>query len=392
MDDRASAKRSADGTLDDHAAKPEQATTALPTKELEKEIGHEKEEPAVVADHSSTEEEEIEYPTKVKLLLISIALCLSVFCMALDNTIIATAIPRITDQFKALNDVGWYGSAYLLTTCAFQLIYGKLYTFYSIKWVYMIALFIFEVGSLICGVAPNSTALIVGRAIAGLGCAGIFSGAILIIAHTVPLSQRPTYTGMIGSMYGLASVAGPLMGGAFTDNAKLTWRWCFYINLPIGAVTAIFIFFFFSSPKSVKKNLTLDWKGQLQQFDLPGTAVFLPAIVCLLLALQWGGTKYPWSNWRVIICLVFFVVLITAFIAIQIWKQEDATVPPRVFKNRNVWSTAFFGAMLGAAFFVLVFYIRKLPDTLFTRLFLLTSPKPSGSKPLKVYLPSSLAL
>ena len=127
-----------------------------------------------------------------------------------DNTIIATAIPRITDQFKALNDVGWYGSAYLLTTCATQLIFGKLYTYYSIKWIYLLGLGIFEVGSFICGISPNSNALIVGRAIAGLGAAGIFSGAILIVAHTVPLHQRPAYTGLIGGMYGIASVAGPL--------------------------------------------------------------------------------------------------------------------------------------------------------------------------------------
>lgn len=134
-----------------------------------------------------------------------------------DNTIIATAIPRITDQFKALNDVGWYGSSYLLTTCATQLLYGKFYTFYSIKWVYIIALGIFELGSLICGVAPNSTTLIIGRAIAGVGAAGIFSGAILIVASTVPLRQRPAYMGVIGGMYGIASVAGPLVSGDVND-------------------------------------------------------------------------------------------------------------------------------------------------------------------------------
>jgi MFS family permease len=114
-------------------------------------------------------------------------------------------------------------SAYLLTTCAFQLFFGKLYTFFSIKWVFLIALIIFEIGSAICGAAPNSAALIIGRAVAGVGSAGIFSGAILIVAATVPLRQRPTYMGLIGGMYGIASVAGPLMGGAFTD--KLTWRW-----------------------------------------------------------------------------------------------------------------------------------------------------------------------
>lgn len=91
--------------------------------------------------------------------------------------------------------MGWYGSSYLLTTCAFQLIFGKLYTFFSIKWIYLMALFIFELGSFVCGIAPNSNALIVGRAVAGLGSAGIFSGAILIVSKTVPLRQRPTYTG-----------------------------------------------------------------------------------------------------------------------------------------------------------------------------------------------------
>ncbi|KAH8634126.1 MFS general substrate transporter [Alternaria alternata] len=263
--------------------------------------GEKSSRPNSTAEPTLEDDDNFEYPTKWKLTAITLALCLSVFCMALDNTIIATAIPRITDQFKALNDVGWYGSSYLLTTCATQLIYGKFYTYYSIKWVYLIALFIFELGSLICGVAPNSTALIIGRAVAGVGAA-------------------------------------------------------VYINLPFGAATAAFIIPFLNVKRRGKK-VEATWKQQLQKFDLPGTACFLPAIICLLLALQWGGSKYAWNSGRIIALLVLFVLLIAGFITIQWWKQEDATVPPRVFLNRNVWGSAWFGAMLGAAFFLIVYYL-----------------------------------
>ncbi|KAJ7165618.1 major facilitator superfamily domain-containing protein [Mycena crocata] len=315
----------------------------------------------VQLNRSVNQEEPIEYPEGLKLFLITLALGLSVFLIALDNTIIATAIPKITDHFRSLDDVGWYGSAYLLTTSAFQLLYGRFYSFLSIKWVYITAISIFELGSLICGVAPTSNALIIGRAIAGLGSAGIFTGGLILIANTVPLAKRPIYTGIVGAMYGMASVAGPLMGGAFTD--KVSWRWwgvsllCFYINLPIGGVTLLVITLFFTPPGTARKAESLGWARRINQFDPWGTIVFVPAIVCLLLALQWGGSKYPWSNGRIIALLIVFGVFISIFIGIQVWKQELATVPPRILKKRSMMAASWFAFCLGASFFTIVYFL-----------------------------------
>ena len=228
--------------------------------------------------------------------------------------------------------MGWYASSYLLTTCSVQLLFGKLYTHFNIKVVYLSAIALFELGSLICGAAPTSNALILGRAIAGLGSAGVFNGGVIIISRTVPLVRRPIYVGIVGSMYGIASVAGPLMGGAFTDH--LSWRWCFYINLPIGSITFAGIVLFLKTPEKERAPMAL--RARILQLDPLGTVIFLPAIICLLIALQWGGTKYPWSDSRVIVLLVVFAVLISIFIIVQIYNKDNATVPPRIISQRSM--------------------------------------------------------
>lgn len=148
--------------------------------------------------------------TGYKLVTVMIGLCCCVFCTSLDNTIIATTVPKIAAQFHSLGDIGWYASSYLLTTCAVTLTFGRIYTFFPVKWVYLSALFIFELGSLLCGIAPSSLGLIIGRAVAGLGGGGLFSGSLVIIAQCVPRHRRPAFSGLIMGMFAVASVIAPL--------------------------------------------------------------------------------------------------------------------------------------------------------------------------------------
>ncbi|KAF7919910.1 uncharacterized protein EAE98_009144 [Botrytis deweyae] len=300
------------------------------------------------------DDEEAVYPHGLKLVVILAALCLAVFLVALDQTIIATAIPKITDQFNSIQDIGWYGSAYLLTTTALQPTFGRIYTIFSIKITFIVAIVIFEIGSLVCATAPNSTALIVGRAVAGIGVGGLFSGAIVILAYCLPLRKRPAAFGLIGGMWGIASVAGPLLGGVFTD--KVSWRWCFYINLPIGAIAiAVIVVYLKIHRANNPENLTI--LARVMKLDLIGTIIIIPAVVCLLLALQWGGTTYPWSSTKIIGLLVGSILLFILFIISQIVLGDKGILPPRFFQNRNTLLAYVFAFLFGAGFFALIFYL-----------------------------------
>ncbi|KAL1850221.1 hypothetical protein VTK73DRAFT_9704 [Phialemonium thermophilum] len=274
--------------------------------------------------------------------------------VALDQTIIAPALGAITSRFKSVKDIGWYGSAYLLTTTAMQPTYGRVYQIFDVKTTYLVAVAFFELGSLVSAVAPSSTAFIVGRAVAGVGTAGLFSGSIVILSFILPLRKRPTVFGLIGGMWGVASVAGPLLGGAFTDRA--TWRWCFYINLPIGGAAMVALFFFLHIDRVNNPNNESLW-ARVKALDLPSTAIFIPAIVCLLIALEWGGTKYPWSNSRIIGLFVGFGLMALLFAGLQIWQGDKGTMPPRLFKNRDILCAMLFAFFFGAAFFPLVYYV-----------------------------------
>lgn len=161
-------------------------------------------------------------PKTLKFWLILFCVFFSLFLVALDRTIFATAIPRITDEFHSLGDIGWYGSAYLLASASSQMLYGRIYKYYDIKRVFLSTIVLFEIGSAICGAAPSSNAFIAGRVIAGFASAGIFSGCTLVLISMVPLEKRPTYQGFFGAIFGISAVLGPLIGGAFTSG--VTWR------------------------------------------------------------------------------------------------------------------------------------------------------------------------
>ncbi|KGO68310.1 Major facilitator superfamily domain, general substrate transporter [Penicillium italicum] len=301
----------------------------------------------------SDDEEKQVYPSSSKLAPILIGLCFQSFCIALDNTILSTAVPKITEQFNSLGDLSWYASAYLLTTCAVTLPFGKIYTYYSTKWTYMVALGLFELGSLICAVTPTSKGLIFGRAIAGIGSGGLSPGALLVLANSVPLHRRALYFGIIGSTSGIATITGPLLGGLLTDH--VSWRWCFWINLPFGVLTGLVILLFFKDSTSPKPKTSRF--GHLRRMDPLGVLTFIPAVVSLLLCLHWGGTKYSWSNARIIVLFVLFGVFGFAWCIIQTWKQDDATVPPRLLKNRNVLGAVIHATFLGGSFFVFGYYL-----------------------------------
>ena len=198
--------------------------------------------------------------------------------------------------------------------------------------VYLAYIGIFELGSLICALSPTSNALIVGRAISGLGASGIFAGSLIIVATIAPLHKRPLLTGMTNGTFGASQIIGPLIGGAFAQ--KVSWRWCFWINLPAGGVSFALIIFYLHLQKGATGSTPL--KQKIQSLDLVGFTLFAGATTMLLLALQWGGVKYVWKSSVIIGLLVGFGLMLALFLGWQCYAGDSALIPPRLFHYRTV--------------------------------------------------------
>lgn len=238
----------------------------------------------------------------------------------------------------------------------FQSSWGKAFKYFPLKPTFMLTLFFFELGSLICGVAPGPNALIVGRAISGVGGAGIATGGTTIIAFCAEPKKRPVLMGLIGITYAVAAVAGPLVGGAFSD--RVTWRWCFYINLPIGGVSALVILFFFHLP-SAAKPVKANWKEKILQMDPVGIALAMACIICFILGCEYAGATYPWNSSQVIGLFIGFGLIAIALGFWEYYQGEYAMLVPRLFMKRSIWTSAVYQFFFAGSFFLLLYYLPQ---------------------------------
>ncbi|KAI2602595.1 MFS general substrate transporter [Hypoxylon sp. NC1633] len=296
-----------------------------------------------------------EYVTGIKTTLVLAAITIVYFLVMLDNTILATAIPHITSEFHSLLDVGWYGSAYQLSCASLQPFGGKIYSRLNSKWSFISYLVLFEAGSAICGAASSSTMLIIGRAIAGMGGSGLLNGALIILNSCVPPHRQPGLVGILMGIGQLGIAFGPLIGGAFTE--YVTWRWCFYVNLPIGGVVALGLVFLHIPDHIAKPRIREVFRHAFMDFDVPGFLIFAPAAIMLFLALQYGGHQYAWGSSHVI---GLFCGSGAAFIVWLTWdwyRGDSAMVPFSMMGMRVVWASCVAAFFLGGTVFVTGYYL-----------------------------------
>ncbi|KAF4412777.1 Efflux pump mokI [Colletotrichum fructicola] len=239
---------------------------------------------------------------------------------------------------------------------ALQPFTGKLYTYLNVKYTFLFFVFIFEIGSLLCAVSTSSTFFILGRTIAGLGSSALENGALNLVAGAVPLHKRPFYNGIVFSVCQTGIVLGPLIGGALTQYAS--WRWCFYINLPIGVVSSLFLFFTHVPEETLKPPFSLALLRRIiPELDLTGFALFAPTTVMFLIALHWGSTEHGWSS-PVVIGL--FAASSATLLIFSIWEWhvgEKSLIPFHLIKRRRVWASAMQSTTLFSLNYVGVNYV-----------------------------------
>jgi EmrB/QacA subfamily drug resistance transporter len=276
-------------------------------------------------------------PRQVRLVFVG--LMLGMLLASLDQTIVSTALPTIVGDLGGLNHLSWVVTAYLLASTVSTPLWGKLGDLYGRKWFFQAAIVIFLVGSALSGLSQNLNELIMFRALQGLGAGGLIVGAQAIIGDIVPPRDRGRYTGLIGAVFAVSSVAGPLLGGFFTDGPG--WRWVFYINLPIGAIALVVV----AAVLHAKVTTRVDHK-----IDYLGASVLSGAVVALILMLTWGGTTYAWASATIIGLGIATLALFAVFIAVE-RRASEPIVPLHLFSNKVFRVTFATGAIIGFSMF-----------------------------------------
>lgn len=272
-------------------------------------------------------------------------LMLTMLLSALDQTIVGTALPTIVGELNGLEHLSWVVSAYLLAVTIGMPIYGKAGDLFGRKSVFMFAIVMFLIGSMLSGAAQNMIQLILFRALQGIGGGGLMIGAQAIIGDIVSPRERGRYMGLIGGVYGVSSIAGPILGGFFTDH--LSWRWIFYINIPLGVVALSVVTVVLKLPRRTGPRPTLDVLGAL---------LMAGASTGIVLFTSWGGSQYAWTS-PVIIGLAVFAVIAAALFVVAERYAADPILPLELFRNRDFVLAAAIGATVGIAMFSTIAYL-----------------------------------